>query len=232
MNLRHAALAMLCLAACSRDPGGPATTAAPAAPNPPPAAQAIDPPESAASAASAPAAPAAEAPETTADATAAIPEPVPPPVNLVDPARGADRESARAAVQAVPGVRSAGWLDRENLLVAVDRKDALGDDTIDAICQAIAPFGDTRGVVVNLRSGVASEGDGVEIVARNCQLASDKSASLQGDRQDKPDPAAIRAQEKDARALEVDAAQHADEQAESVKVLEGSTPEMQAPVKR
>lgn len=45
-------------------------------------------------------------------------------IKLADPHRQVDRESARTAARRVDGVRSVARIDRENLLVIVDRNEA------------------------------------------------------------------------------------------------------------
>jgi hypothetical protein len=148
-------------------------------------------------------------------------------IKLADPARRVDRESARAAARQVPGVRSVAWLDRENLLAIVAANELRSYETIDAICMALEPLGDTLGVVVNLQSGAATTGDDLEILSRNCQLAPGDRAFLQRNRQVDVIAPSIRAQHKASKtAAEAAARDREAEAAESLRILEASTPEM------
>ena len=103
-------------------------------------------------------------------------------VKLSDPTHAVDRESARQAAKKIPGVRSVVWLDHENLFAIVDKNELRTYETIDAICLQLEPLGDTLGVVVNLQSGAARNGDELEILNRNCQLAPGERALLQKNR--------------------------------------------------
>ena len=148
-------------------------------------------------------------------------------IRLADPARKVDREAARAAVRHVPGVRSVAWIDRENLLVIVSSNEARTYDTVDGICLELEALGDTLGVVVNLQSGAATNGDELEILSRNCQLAPGERAFMQRHRQvDVVDPE-IRAghRRNNARPPE-DPERLRREQAEAMRMLEATTPEM------
>ncbi len=103
-------------------------------------------------------------------------------IKLSDPTRAVDRESARQAARKVPGVRSVVWLDRENFFVIVDKNELRSYETIDNICLQLEPLGDTLGVVVNLQSGAATNGDELEILSRNCQLKPGERALLSRER--------------------------------------------------
>lgn len=117
-------------------------------------------------------------------------------IKLADPGRPVDRESARSAARRVQGVRSVVWLDATNLFAIVERNEQRSQAMIDAICLELEPLGDTLGVVVNLQSGAAANGDELEILQRNCQLAPGDHALLQRPRKvDVIDPA-VRAQHK------------------------------------
>jgi hypothetical protein len=117
-------------------------------------------------------------------------------MKMADPARRVDHELARAAAKQVAGVRSAVWLDRENLFVIVEQNGQKSQQTIDAICMQLDPLGDTLGVVVNVQSGAATTGDDLEILSRNCQLEGGDRAFLQNNRQVDVLSPAIRAQHK------------------------------------
>ncbi len=149
-------------------------------------------------------------------------------MKLADPARAVDRESARQAARRIDGVRSVAWIDRENLFVIVSRNDARSYATIDAICLELESLGDTLGVVVNLQSGAATNGDELEILSRNCQLAPGDRALLQAKRQIDVIPSEIRAQQR-ANNAAVSAASLADwkrRNAEAMRAIRDSTPEM------
>ncbi len=103
-------------------------------------------------------------------------------LKLADPARVVDRELARQAAKRVAGVRSVVWLDRENFFVIVDKNEFRSYETIDNICLELEPLGDTLGVVVNLQSGAATNGDELEILSRNCQLQPGQRGFLQRER--------------------------------------------------
>ena len=92
-------------------------------------------------------------------------------IKLADGTRAVDREGARQAARQIEGVRSVAWIDRENLFIIVDSNQARTYDTIDRICLALQPLGDTLGVVVSLQSGAATNGDELEVLTRNCQPA-------------------------------------------------------------
>ncbi len=117
-------------------------------------------------------------------------------IKLADPAKSVDREQARVLAKSIEGVRSAVWLDRENLFAIVERNEQKTYDTIDRICLKLEPLGDTLGVVVNLQSGVATNGDELETLSRNCQLAPGDRAMLQKNRQIDVIPSEIREQHK------------------------------------
>ncbi len=149
-------------------------------------------------------------------------------IKLADPARSVDRESARQAARRIDGVRSVAWIDRENLFVIVSSNAARSYATIDAICLELESLGDTLGVVVNLQSGTAINGDDLEVLSRNCQLAPGDRAFLQAERQIDVIPAGIRAQHRannpgaGAKAL----ADWKRSNAEAMRVIEDDTPEL------
>lgn len=149
-------------------------------------------------------------------------------IKLADPARSVDRESARLAARRVDGVRSVAWIDRENLFVIVSRNDARNYDTIDAICLQLEPLGDTLGVVVNLQSGAAVNGDDLEILSRNCQLAPGDRAFLQQPRQVDVISSTVRAQHRanNPQQATQDMTEWKRRNAESMRAIEATTPEM------
>lgn len=145
-------------------------------------------------------------------------------IRLADPARSVDREAARQAVRAVEGARSVAWVDRENLFVIVDSNQARSYETIDRICLALEPLGDTLGVIVSLQSGAAKNGDDLAILSRNCQLDPGERALLSRPRSlDTLDPA-VREQHKANESLSAQSDADKKLQEESLRILEQSTP--------
>lgn len=145
-------------------------------------------------------------------------------IKLADATRKVDREATRTAARTVTGVRSVVWIDHENLLAIVEGNEQRSQATIDAICMQMEPLGDTLGVVVNLQSGAARNGDELEILSRNCQLAPGDRALLQSRRQVDVIAPQMRAQHLANNVLaNPSVAEDADA---AVQVLEESTPEM------
>ena len=104
-------------------------------------------------------------------------------MHLPDPSRPINHEAARAAVRPLQGVQSVVWIDRSNLLVMVGGGSYRSMDTIDDICLALEPLGDTLGVVVNLQDVMATTSEGADTLSRNCQLRAGQRAMLQPKRQ-------------------------------------------------
>ncbi|QDH70473.1 hypothetical protein [Marilutibacter alkalisoli] len=130
-------------------------------------------------------------------------------MKVPDTSRRIDPEAARATARTVPGVRSVVWVDRTNLFAIVERNEQRSHATIDAICMALEPLGDTLAVVVNLQSGAARTGDELEILSRNCQLGEGDRALFQQNRQLDVVPPGIRAQHQAEKArLEARAARN------------------------
>ncbi|HUD41041.1 MAG TPA: restriction endonuclease [Dokdonella sp.] len=100
-----------------------------------------------------------------------------------DARRPIDRESARAAARGVDGVRSAVWLDRTHLAVMVDGAAHRSETTIDRVCVALEPLGDTLAVVVHVQDVTARHADGAATLSRNCQLAAGQRAAFERERQ-------------------------------------------------
>lgn len=143
-------------------------------------------------------------------------------LKLADPARRVDRESARVAAGAVDGVRSVVWIDHENLLALVNSNEQRSQQTIDAICLQLEPLGDTLGVVVNLQSAVARNGDELEILSRNCQLAPGDRAMLQAHRRVDVLAPEVRRQHKANQAT----TRRDRDAEEAIRLIEANTPEM------
>lgn len=100
-------------------------------------------------------------------------------MHLADPSRRIDHEAARAAVRPLQGVRSAVWIDSANLLVMVGGGQYRSMATIDNVCLALEPLGDTLSVVVNLQDVMATTSEGADTLSRNCQLGAGERAMLQ-----------------------------------------------------
>lgn len=226
MQLRASLLAMLLVVSCSREVAPPTATI-PAARKPQQAGQPLDPLAVSARATLARAAAVAGNQEEARRQAGAIQEDFRRSIKLADPGRVVDRESARVAVRKVPGVRSVAWIDRENLLVIVDRNDARQYATIDAICIELEPLGDTLGVVVNLQSAAATNGGELEIVSRNCQLAPGDRAFMQKARQADVISPEIRAQHQAQQRAAAMAPDRTAENAESMRALEAAAPPLQ-----
>lgn len=102
---------------------------------------------------------------------------------MADPMRPINAEAARAAARAIPGVRSAIWLDRANLVVMVAGAQHRSMDMIDEVCLALEPLGDTLAVVINVQDVTATTPDGAHTLSRNCQLGEGERAFLQKKRE-------------------------------------------------
>lgn len=100
-------------------------------------------------------------------------------MKLPDPTRPINPESARSIARAMPGVRSANWIDRTNLLVRVDGADLRSQQTIDELCYRLEPLGDTLAVVVHVQDAAPTTHDGMDTLSRNCQLAMGDQALMQ-----------------------------------------------------
>lgn len=147
-------------------------------------------------------------------------------MKVADATRPIDREAARAAARQVEGVRSVAWVDRYNLLALVDRNELRSQQTIDDICLQLEPLGDTLAVVVHLQSAVARNGDELETISRNCQLAVGDQALGQRNRQLDVIPPEVRQVHRANNARPVDAAESKRRADEAMRVLEATTPEM------
>lgn len=103
-------------------------------------------------------------------------------MRLPDASRPIDHEAARAAVRPLKGVQSSVWIDHSNMLVLVGGARYRSMDTINRICAALEPLGDTLAVVVNLQDVLATTSEGADMLSRNCQLGVGDRAMLQGKR--------------------------------------------------
>ena len=103
-------------------------------------------------------------------------------MKLADASRPIDREAARGIARALPGVRSANWIDRHNLLLRVDSAGLRSQQTIDDLCIRLEPLGDTLAVVVHVQNAAATNRDQMDTLSRNCQLAPGDHALFQRER--------------------------------------------------
>jgi hypothetical protein len=104
-------------------------------------------------------------------------------MRLPDASRPIDHEAARAALRPLKGVRSSVWIDRSNMLVLVGGSPYRSMETIDRICAALQPLGDTLAVVVNVQDVLATTSEGADALSRNCQLGAGERALLRQKRQ-------------------------------------------------
>lgn len=102
---------------------------------------------------------------------------------IADPTRPMPHEAARARTAQIAGVRSATWIDPNNLLVLVGGAQYRDLVMVDRVCDALAPLGDTLGVVINLQDVTATTSAGADAVSRDCQLPEGQRAFLQRNRQ-------------------------------------------------
>lgn len=100
-------------------------------------------------------------------------------MKLPDPARPIDPEAARGIARAMPGVRSANWIDRSNLLVRVEGVQLRNQQTIDELCYRLESLGDTLAMVVHLQNATPANRDEMDTLSRNCQLAEGDHAFMQ-----------------------------------------------------
>lgn len=103
-------------------------------------------------------------------------------MRVPDASRPVDHEAARAAIRDLEGVRSSAWVDRNNLLVLIGGSRYRSMVTIDRICVALEPLGDTLAVVVNLQDVTATTPEGADTLSRNCQLPEGEQAFMQNKR--------------------------------------------------
>ncbi|HKZ09762.1 MAG TPA: hypothetical protein VJL61_03535 [Rhodanobacteraceae bacterium] len=103
--------------------------------------------------------------------------------HIPDASRPINREAARAAVQPLTGVRSVVWIDHDNLLVMVSGAQYRNMAMVDRACDALAPLGDTMGVVVNVQDVTAMTSEGADAVSRDCQLPEGQRAVMRSRRQ-------------------------------------------------
>ena len=117
-------------------------------------------------------------------------------MKLADPTRPINPEAARGIARGMPGVRSANWIDRNNLLLRVEGADLRIQQTIDELCYRLEPLGDTLAVVVHLQNAAPANRDQMDTLSRNCQLTEGDVAFAQRQRSvDALDPM-VRAQQR------------------------------------
>jgi hypothetical protein len=104
-------------------------------------------------------------------------------MHLADPSPPNNHQPPPNPVPPQESVQSSVWIDRSNLLVMVGGSQYRNMTTIDRICLALEPLGDTLGVVVNLQDVTATTSEGADTLSRNCQLRAGERAMLQQTRQ-------------------------------------------------
>lgn len=102
--------------------------------------------------------------------------------HIPDSTRPIPHEAARARIAQVDGVRSVAWIDHDNLLVLVGGPQYRDMAMVDHVCDALAPLGDTLGVVVNVQDVTATTSHAADAVSRDCQLPEGQRAFLQRQR--------------------------------------------------
>lgn len=108
----------------------------------------------------------------------------------------------------------------------VGSDEARSEATIDAVCLALEPLGDTLAVVVNVQNAAARNGDEAEALSRNCQLEQGDRAFLQPKRQVDALSPELRAQVRDQQRSQDDDAERRRKAEEAARILERSTREM------
>ena len=137
---------------------------------------------------------------------------------LVDRGSAVHRIEARTLVREMPGVRAAGWIDPVNMLVVVAGAGMRSRSTIDGVCDRLARRGDASGIVVSVQDGTAATPARAGILSGPCQS---HAGTRQGAR------ALPAGSFDDDPALQ---GARAARRAESMRILEGSTPELPAEV--
>lgn len=144
--------------------------------------------------------------------------------SLVGPGNAFAREIARTEVQRIAGVRAAGWLDRERLLVVVEHNGLRTDATIGTVCARLAAAADTVGILVQVQSAAAVTASELKLIGRRCQGPDDVIRLVAGPVDDGLD--ALRAQvlrDSDNAASDLS---RSDRNAESMRILEDTTPQL------
>lgn len=139
-------------------------------------------------------------------------------MRLADRGSAVHRIEARTLVREMPGVRAAGWIDPVNMLVVVSGAGLRNRSTIDGVCDRLGRRGDPSGIVVNVQDGTASTPARAGMLSGACQPPA-------GNRQVARAPA--------AGSFDADPASQAARaarRAESMRILEESTPELPAEV--
>ncbi|MBJ7573938.1 hypothetical protein [Luteimonas sp. MC1828] len=143
---------------------------------------------------------------------------------LADRGSAIRREAARREVEAIPGVRAAGWVDRMSMVVVTSGAGMSGYQTISEACRRLGAHGDVTGVAITVQDVAAGGRRPASPLAAECAANVPGDASLQaaGGRVlpgRALHPAAV-ADATDAAELE----QRRIRQAESLRILSESTP--------
>lgn len=139
------------------------------------------------------------------------------------------REAARRGLVAMPGVRSAGWIDRMTVLLLVS-SNGTAQAMIGQACRVLATHGDVSGLAVRVQEVAAGAGAAAAMQG-DCTPGMAAAAIAPGERHAVPGHS-LRIRGSHASALEEDPAAEAERlrrEAESLRILRDSTPELQLP---
>jgi hypothetical protein len=153
---------------------------------------------------------------------------------LADRGSAIRREAGRREVEGIPGVRAAGWVDRMSMLVVASGVD--GYQAISEACRRLGVHGDVTGVAITVQEVAAGGRRPASSLAAECtpnHVSADAMSQAAGGRllpgrsvrgdgvADDAGPGVVA----DAAALE----QQRIRQAESLRILSESTPELAEP---
>lgn len=142
-------------------------------------------------------------------------------MRLADRGSAVHRIEARTLVQEMSGVRAAGWIDPFNMLVVVSGTGLRSRSTIDAVCERLARAGNVSEIVVSVQDGTASSPARSGIIDGACHPS---ASSPRGNRHIAGAASGVSG---DDPAM--DPARTA-RRAESMRILEESTPELPAEI--
>ena len=146
---------------------------------------------------------------------------------LADRGSAVRREAARRELAAMPGVRSAGWVDRMTVLLLVPSR-GTGQATVGQACRVLAAHGDVSGLAVRVQE-VAAGADAAAVMQGECRPGMAADAVGPGERYAVPGRS-LRIEGTHAGTLEEDPEAEAERlrrEAESLRILRDSTPELQ-----
>lgn len=146
---------------------------------------------------------------------------------LADRGSAVRREAARRELAAMPGVRSAGWVDRMTVLLLVPSR-GTGQATVGQACRVLAAHGDVSGLAVRVQE-VAAGADTAAVMQGECRPGMAADAVASGERYAVPGRS-LRIDGMRASTLEEEPEAEAERlrrEAESLRILRDSTPELQ-----